>query len=83
APVDYEIYGLTVSEDKGYFLYNGTPVGGFQSFDFTFVDDLAIQDGGVFLIYKDEDDGRFDETAENGMVQVSIKQFCDITGARL
>ncbi|MDE6594810.1 MAG: M56 family metallopeptidase, partial [Oscillospiraceae bacterium] len=30
APVDYEIYGLTVSEDKGYFLYNGTPVGGFQ-----------------------------------------------------
>lgn len=83
SPYDYEKYGLTVSEDKGYCLYNGTPVAGFQCLDFTFVDDIAVQDGGIFLIYKEEDDGRFDETAENGMVQVSINQFCDITGARI
>lgn len=83
APVDYEIYGLTVSEDKGYFLYNGKPVGGFESLDFTFVDGNAIQDGGIFLIYNNEDDGRFDETVENDMVQVNINQFCDITGAHI
>lgn len=83
APVDYEIYGLTVSEDKGYFLYNGVPVGGFKSLDFNFVDGNAIQDGGIFLIYNNEDDGRFDETVENDMVQVNIDQFCDITGARI
>ena len=83
SPVDYEKYGLTVSKDKGYCLYNGVPVAGFQCLDFSFVDDIAIQDGGVFLIYKDEGDGRFDETPENGMVQVNINQFCNITGARL
>ena len=83
SPVDYEKYGLTVSKDKGYCLYNGVPVAGFQCLDFSFVDDIAIQDGGVFLIYKDEGDGRFDETVENGMVQVNINQFCNITGARL
>lgn len=83
APVDYKQYDLTVSEDKGYFLYNGTPVGGFQSSDLTFVDGNAVQDGGIFLIFKDEDDGRFDEAAENGMVQVSIDKFRDITGALL
>ncbi|MDE7288683.1 MAG: M56 family metallopeptidase [Oscillospiraceae bacterium] len=83
SPYDYEKYGLTVSKDKGYYLYNGKPVGGFQCVDFTTTDGLAIQDGGVFLIYKEEDDGRFDETVENGMVQVNINQFCHITGARL
>lgn len=83
APVEYEIYGLTVSEDKGYFLYNGRPVGGFKSLDFTFVDGNAVQDGGIFLIYKDEYDAVFDEPAENGMVRVNAEQFCDITGARL
>ena len=83
SPVDYEKYGLTVSKDKGYYLYNGIPVAGFQCLDFTTVDDIALQDGGIFLIYKEEDDGRFDETVENGMVQVNINQFCNITGARL
>lgn len=83
APVDYEIYGLTVSEDKGYFLYNGTPVGGFKSFDFSFVDGNAIQNDGIFLIYNNDDNGRFDETMESDMVQVDIEQFRDITGARL
>lgn len=83
SPYDYEKYGLTVSKDKGYCLYNGVPVGGFQCLDFSFVDGTAIQDGGKFFIYKDENDGRFDETVENGMVQVNINQFCHITGARL
>lgn len=83
APVDYEQYGLTVSEDKGCFLYGGVPVGGFQCLDFTFVDDIAIRDGGGFFIYKTADDGRFDEAVENGMVQVNTKQFCDITGIHL
>lgn len=83
APVDYTKYGLTVSEDKGYFLYNGIPVGGFESSNFSFVDGNAVQDGGIFLISKDKYDGSLDETAENDMVQVDTKQFCDITGARL
>lgn len=83
APVDYAQYGLTVSKDKGYFLYNGIPVGGFQSSELTFVDGNAVQDGGVFLIYKEEDDGRFDWAAENDIVQVSIEKFRDMTGARL
>lgn len=83
APVDYEIYGLTVSEDKGYFLYNGTPVGGFKSFDFSFVDGNAIQNDGIFLIYNNDDNGRFDETVESDMIQVDIEQFRDITGARI
>lgn len=81
APVDYEIYGLTVSEDKGYFLYNGIPVGGFESSDFTFVDGNAVQDGGIFLISKDKYDGSLDRAAKNDMVQIDKKQFCDITGA--
>lgn len=83
SPYDYEKYGLTVSKDKGYFLYGGVPVGGFQCLDFTFVDDIAIRDGGGFFIYKTADDGRFDEAVENGMVQVNTKQFCDITGIHL
>ncbi|MDE5859866.1 MAG: M56 family metallopeptidase, partial [Oscillospiraceae bacterium] len=83
SPYDYKKYGLTVSKDKGYYLYNGIPVAGFQCLDFTTVDGIAIQDGGKFFIYKEEDDGRFDETVENGIVQVNINQFCHITGARL
>ena len=83
SPYDYEKYGLTVSKDKGYYLYNGEPVAGFQCLDFTTVDSIAIQDGGKFFIYKENADGRFDETVENGIVQVNINQFCHITGARL
>lgn len=80
SPFDCEKYGLTVSPDKGYYLYNGIPVAGFQCLETTLVDGTAMRDGGIFFIYKEEGDGRFDETVENGMVQVNTAQFFDITG---
>lgn len=69
SPLDREKYGLTVSPDKGYYLYNGTPVAGLQCEENTLVDNIAMKDGGGFFIYKD-----------GGMVQVNTAQFFDVTG---
>lgn len=80
APFDYKKYGLTISPEKGYYVYNGIPVAGFQCQENTLVDGNAMKDGGGFFIYKEEDDGRFDESVENGMVQLNTAQFFDITG---
>lgn len=80
APFDYKKYGLTISPEKGYYVYNGIPVAGFQCLENTLVDGNAMKDGGGFFIYKEEDDGRFDESVENGMVQLNTAQFFDITG---
>lgn len=80
SPFDHEKYGLTISPDKGYYIYNGIPVAGFQCTENTLIDNVAIKDGGGFFIYKEEEDSRFDETTANGMVQVNTAQFFDITG---
>lgn len=80
SPFDHEKYGLTISPDKGYYIYNGIPVAGFQCTENTLIDNVAIKDGGGFFIYKEKGDGRFDDTVENGMVQVNTAQFFDITG---
>lgn len=80
SPFDHEKYGLTISPDKGYYIYNGIPVAGFQCTENTLIDNVAIKDGGGFFIYKEEEDSRFDETTANGMVRVNTAQFFDITG---
>ncbi|MDE6133561.1 MAG: M56 family metallopeptidase, partial [Oscillospiraceae bacterium] len=80
APFDYKKYGLTVSPDKGYYIYNGIPVAGFQCQENTLVDGIAMGDGGGFFIYKDDSIDGFDESAENGIVQVNTAQFFNITG---
>lgn len=79
-PLDLERYGLTISPEKGYYVYKGIPVAGFQCIECTLTDSVAMKDGGGFFIYKEEGDGRFDESVENGMVQVNTAQFFDITG---
>lgn len=79
-PLDLERYGLTISPEKGYYVYKGIPVAGFQCVECTLTDGAAMKDGGGFFIYKEEDDGRFDESVENGMVQLNTAQFFDITG---
>lgn len=69
SPIDCAEYGLEISPTKGCYLYNDTPVAGLQLGECTFVDDNAIRDDGVFLIY---DEGEFTE--------VNTAQFYHITG---
>lgn len=54
SPFDYEKYGLTVSPEKGYYLYKGIPVAGFlckssDTCDTLFDDIAAADDGGYFI----------------------------------
>lgn len=80
SPIDTEKYGLTVSPDKGYYLYKGMPVAGLQCKENTLVDGTAIKDGGKFFIYKYSGFNGLEDFPENTMVQVNTKQFFDITG---
>lgn len=80
APFDYKKYGFTVSPDKGYYLYDGVPVAGFQELETVLFDDIALEDGGGFFIYNDGSGSYFDESVEKGVVRVNTAQFFDITG---
>lgn len=76
SPFDFEKYGLTVSPEKGYYLYNDTPVAGFQftykDTSCTLMDDIAEEDGGGYFIIEIDDTGE-------ALAQVDKEKFLEIT----
>lgn len=76
SPFDFEKYGLTVSPEKGYYIYGDTPVAGFQftykDTNCTLMDDIAEEDGGDYFIYE------IDDTGET-IAQVGKEKFLEIT----